>query len=211
MFSGRTDRLWIIGGVLAAAVLLIAGWFLLISPEKAEADRLQGEAETAQAQVATLRSRLADLERENADLPRYRSELDRARKALPATADSEKFLEQLQRAGEAAGVFLQGVNVGDPAKLEGSDVAMHHLSVAVTVTGGAAEAEEFLDQVQRVQPRAVLVESVTLGGGDDEGAEGTEGGGALSTVVNLKIFVAPPDGEKTAPAAAPPAADGDGS
>ncbi|MBG0821113.1 type 4a pilus biogenesis protein PilO [Planomonospora sp. ID91781] len=208
MFSGRTDRLWIIGGVLAAAVLLVAGWFLLISPEKAEADRLHGDAETAQAQVATLRSRLADLERENADLPRYRSELAEARKALPATADSEKFLEQLQQAGEAAGVFLQGVNVGEPAKLEGDDAVMHHLPVAVTVTGGAAETEEFLDQIQRVQPRAVLVESITLGGGNDED---TEGGGALSTVVNLQIFVAPPDGAKPAPAAASPTADGSGS
>ncbi|GGK57178.1 hypothetical protein Ppa06_15380 [Planomonospora parontospora subsp. parontospora] len=210
MFSGRTDRLWIIGGVLAAAVLLVAGWFLLISPEKAEADRLHGDAETAQTQVATLRSRLADLERENADLPRYRSELTEARKALPATADSEKFLEQLQQAGEAAGVFLQGVNVGDPAKLEGTDAVMHHLSVAVTVTGGAAETEEFLDQIQRVRPRAVLVESVTLGGADDEDTEGAEGG-ALNTVVNLQIFVAPPDGAKPAPAAAPPAAGGNGS
>ncbi|MFC4058206.1 type 4a pilus biogenesis protein PilO [Planomonospora corallina] len=195
MISGRKDRLWMIGGLLAAVLLLLSGWFVLISPEMDEADRLQADAETMQVQMATLRSKLADLRRENENLPRYRAELATARQALPTTADSEKFLRQLQQAGEATDAFVQGVNVGDPVQTEASGAQMHYLPVAVTVTGSAAEVEAFLDEIQHDQPRAVLVTSLTAqaedGGGD--GAEDS-GGGTLadgqSTVVNLKIFVA---------------------
>ncbi|GAA3125357.1 hypothetical protein GCM10010466_15300 [Planomonospora alba] len=190
MFAGRKDRLWIIGGLLAAALLLAAGWFLLVSPEMDGADRLRGEAETSEVQMATLRSKLADLRRENDDLPRYRAGLETARQALPTTADSERFLRQLQRAGEAAGAFVQGVNVGDPVQIEVSGTAMHSLPVAVTVTGGAAELEAFLEELQEEQPRAVLVTSLTAEAGDG----GTFADG-LSAVVNLKIFVAPQSGD----------------
>ncbi|GIH89967.1 type 4a pilus biogenesis protein PilO [Planobispora siamensis] len=186
MFAGRMDRIWALGGILVAAILLVVGWFFLISPQLAETDRLQGETETAHVRAATLQSRLSQLKRENADLPRYRAELEAARQALPTTAESEQFLRQLQTAGEATGVDVGTVAVGAPAVVEAAGVKMHSLPVALTATGGTVALDEFLDQLQQVQPRAALIDDVTV----QEGGEEADSKTGLN--VNLKIFVAPP-------------------
>ncbi|GAA3440880.1 type 4a pilus biogenesis protein PilO [Planomonospora venezuelensis] len=197
MFTGRIDRLWIIGGVLVAAVLLAVGWFFLIGPQHDETDRLRADAESTQVQAATLRSRLAELSRENTKLPLYRAELETAREALPMAAGTEEFLRELQKAGDAAGVAVDGVNIGGASPVTAAGAELHTLPVAVTATGSAAELDRFLDQVQRVQPRAALIGNLTYG----SSSEGESGSEDPSLTVNMKIFVAPPLDPPTAPAA----------
>ncbi|GII04163.1 hypothetical protein Pta02_61710 [Planobispora takensis] len=180
------DRIWALGGVLVAAILLVVSWFFLISPQLAETDRLQEETETAHVRAATLQTRLSQLRQENADLPRYRAELDEARQALPTAAESEQFLRQLQTAGETAGVGVGTITVGAPAVVEAAGVKMHSLPIALTATGGTPALDEFLDQLQQVQPRAALIRDVNV----QESGEGADA--ETSLTVNLKIFVAPP-------------------
>jgi len=41
---GRTDTLWVGGGVLCAAVLLAISWFFLVSPQHQQTGTLNAEA-----------------------------------------------------------------------------------------------------------------------------------------------------------------------
>ncbi|GIH75430.1 type 4a pilus biogenesis protein PilO [Planobispora longispora] len=188
MLTGRADRVWILGGIVAAAVLLAVGWFFFIGPQHDETDTMRAEAETAQVRAATLRSRLAELSRENADLPKYKAELETARQALPATAQSEDFLDQLRKAGEATSVSVDGINIGGATQVSAGNVQMYALPVAVTAAGDTAALDKFFDQIQRVQQRAVLIDDVTVSESGETSAE-------WSLVVNMKIFVASPTGK----------------
>ncbi|GGS74918.1 hypothetical protein GCM10010156_37160 [Planobispora rosea] len=191
MLTGRADRVWILGGILVAAVLLAVGWFFFISPQHEETDTMRAEAESTQVRAATLRSRLAELSQENVNLPKYRAELKAARQALPTTAQSEGFLDQLRQAGEAATVSVDGINIGGATEVTAGDVKMHALPVAVTATGSTAGLDTFFEQLQRVQPRAVLIDNVTIDGRGEE----SQTSEMWSLVVNMNIFVAAPTGK----------------
>ncbi|MBG0813118.1 hypothetical protein [Planomonospora sp. ID82291] len=186
MLSGRTDRLWMIGGVLAAAILLTTGWFALLSPQHAKTALLREEAESVQVQSMTLRSRLSELRAQNAELPRYRTELAAVRKALPTTVRSEEFLKQLQQVGDAADVSVTGIGIGAAADVNtgkanaagkaDKKTPLKALPVSVTVNGpDVPELEDFLRRLLQVQPRAVLVDSVVLSVTSETSGGGTIG------------------------------------
>jgi len=82
---GRVDRLWMVGGVLGAAVLLAVTWFLLVTPQHEERDNLMESVQVTQRQLGLLQQRIGKLQKDNEKLPEYQAELAKAQKALPAT------------------------------------------------------------------------------------------------------------------------------
>ena len=110
---GRVDRLWMVGGVLGAAVLLAVSWFFLISPEHAQRDSLNTEAASAEARLTQLQKRLGDLRKENDKLAEYKARLVKDRQALPTTPALSDLLRELQIAGDLTSVSVSGLNVGN--------------------------------------------------------------------------------------------------
>jgi Tfp pilus assembly protein PilO len=114
----------------AAAVLLyvVAAWFLLVSPKRAEAARLQDEVAAAEEQVAEARSSTG-----GSKAPTTRvSDLFRLAEAMPSSREQTSLLLQLDAVARQAGVTAGTVTIQDPTTLAGGTVAV---PVTVTVTG----------------------------------------------------------------------------
>ncbi len=195
MGARHADRLWMIGGVLGAALLIAVGWFLAINPKMAETDELRGQKETTETQLIVLRHRLSELQEESKKLPQYKATLKRNQAALPTDSGVPDFLRQLQDSGEVVDATVTGVTVGAPEQEGGT--GLYALPITVTVEGLPNDLGRFLDQLQRVQPRAVLVESANMiaGGENSSGKQQT-------MTLAIKAFVAPKAGQ-AAPAPTP--------
>jgi type IV pilus assembly protein PilO len=182
MHAGRT---WAATGVLAAVALLAVGWFLLIGPQQSQTRDLHDQMSAAHDQAASQQRRLAELRLQERDMPRYEAELVASRKALPAVPGTPAFVRQLQAAGDATGVLVSGVAVAEPVAEEG----VFTLPISLTAEGGDTQLEAFLDELQTVQPRAVLVDTVATGGATAESSD------RLIMTVTLNAFVAPTIGK----------------
>jgi Tfp pilus assembly protein PilO len=181
MHTRHADKLWMLGGVIAAAVVLLLGWFFFVGPQYAEAARLDDQAIQAQVRLAAQQRKLADLQKENQDLPQFKELLNRARQALPTAAGTADFLRELQVAGERASVSVTGLSVGARLDVPGTGGDIYALPVALTVAGESEALEGFLNELQLVQPRAMLIRNANIS---------VDKAGTTLTL-NVHVFVAP--------------------
>jgi Tfp pilus assembly protein PilO len=158
----------------AAAVLLyvVAAWFLLVSPKRAEAARLQDEVTAAEQQVAEARSSTG-----GSKAPTIRvSDLFRLAEAMPSSREQTSLLLQLDAVARQAGVTAGTVTIQDPTTLAGGTVAV---PVTVTVTGSYRQISRYLTLTRRlvglrgdrpnVVGRLLTVQSVDLAASKDHG------------------------------------------
>jgi Tfp pilus assembly protein PilO len=183
MTYGR-DRIWLLGGVVTMIVLIAGGWFLLISPKNAQTDDARSRTADGTAELILLKRQAAMLKAENAKLPAYTAQLATNRQALPATSGVPDFMRQLQDSGTAVGVEISGISVGGP-QLSKSVPTVYELPISLSAKGSAATLSEFLDRLQNIQPRAVLVVSVTLTSAPPAD---------VIASISLLAFVSPQDG-----------------
>jgi Tfp pilus assembly protein PilO len=195
MGTRHADRLWLYGGVAGAVLLLVVGWFLAIGPMHTEADGLRVQADDTETQIVSLRRRLAELQAQDAKLATYRAALKANQEALPAGTGVPDFLRQLQESGDSVRVDVTSMNIGQP-ETNTAVPTIFDLPITINADGKAGDLERFLDQMQLVQPRAVLIESVGISSGE-------VGEKALS--VSLRAFVTK-SGAKTGAASATPSA-----
>jgi Tfp pilus assembly protein PilO len=186
----------VICGVLAALVLLAGGWFLVIAPKYEERDGLRAQTATASGQRTALNRRIAELERQRDDLDQFQATLAEDRKALPETAELSEFLRQVQSAGSETAVAVSGLLVGSAAKIPNTTTEIFALPITMTAVGTAEGLGQFLDQIQRVRPRAVLVSGVNVV------AEGqsTSLTQASTLTLSVRVFVAPASAQASPPA-----------
>ena len=72
-------------------------------------------------------------------------------------------LRQVQNAGDLTGVTVSGVSVGSATDVEASGpLTVHLLPISLTASGAAAKINPFLDQLQKVQPRALLIGAMNV-------------------------------------------------
>ncbi|MGX6602043.1 type 4a pilus biogenesis protein PilO [Micromonosporaceae bacterium Da 78-11] len=183
----RQDRIWLLGGVVAMILLMAGGWFLLISPKNAETDGAQSRIEDANAQLIVLKRQAAMLKSETAKLPAYTAQKATLLKALPATSGVPDFLRQLQDSGTAVDVEIGGITVGGPAPTKAMP-SVYELPISLTASGGVTNISDFLNRLQAIQPRAVLLGSIGLTGAPPDD---------VTVSISLKAFVSPPAGKGT--------------
>jgi Tfp pilus assembly protein PilO len=198
----RPDRMWAFGGVFVAAALSLLAWTFLISPQRAETDELATSTDDTQVTVAAEQRRLDQLVKEYNDLAGYQAKLDTSRKALPTEAGLADFLRELQSAGDAAGVAVTTLNAGSMVGVKAGAAPLFSITVTVTAEGPVPKLEQFLHQLQQVQPRAALILNANLTPGKDE--ETVTNKAKLS--ISAQIFVAAPEAsDEATPAASAPA------
>jgi Tfp pilus assembly protein PilO len=191
---GRADRLWMVGGVLVAALLLAVSWFFLISPEHAQRDSLNNEAASTEARMTQLQKRLGDLRKENDKLAEYKALLAKDRRALPTMPALSDLLRELQTAGDLTGVSVSGLNVGNITPLTTSAGPVYTLALSLNVTGTIDKLNALLDQLQQVQPRALLINTASL----SRTSATTD---SASLALTLNAFVAPSAATPVSPSA----------
>lgn len=187
--TSSRERLWLPVAVVAAAVLGLAGWLLLVSPVRSDTAALTDQTATVTQQVDMLRTEISTLQAQQAQLPRYRADLQAAQAALPTSAALPDFLRSLQALGTATGTTVSGLNATEPtATTGGAPVAgvgaVYRIPITLTVKGDYAALTAFVAGLQQVQPRAVLVDSVTEAAADS----------GLTLTLSMTAFVAPTAG-----------------
>jgi Tfp pilus assembly protein PilO len=225
MPRSQAERLWLLGGAIAALLLVLIGYFLLISPQRSQTSSTDAQVSSAQLQNSTLQSRIDTLQRQNKDLATYQSALKQAQLALPATSGLPAFLRTLQTIGSATQTTVAALSVNPPISLTpttgataptpsssaptsasstGTSAAagpsIYALPITAQVIGSPAQLEAFLTQLQAVQPRAVLITDIS----QSSGATGSSPG-ATELQLTMQAFVAPDtaDGQPIAPTTTP--------
>jgi type IV pilus assembly protein PilO len=217
----QAERLWLIGGGLVAFLIILIGFFLVISPQRSQTSKVDSQVSAARQQNAALQQRIDTLRQQNANLARYQATLATAKLALPAATGMSDFLRSLQGLGSATGTHVTSLTVGQPvdasaalsvappagaAKASASPAApapaagtapaaasVYSMSITAQVSGSTVALNRFLQQLQEVQPRAVLITQIV----ETDSAAAAKGAGVAAATVgptlqlSMQAFVAP--------------------
>lgn len=109
----NNDRIWMLGSLVLSTVVLVAGWFLGISPVLQQAATADAERLSVENQNVVQRTTLATLTDRFASIDTLKSQLDDRRASLPDGADYAGFLAELNAVQTAAGVSITNFAVSD--------------------------------------------------------------------------------------------------
>jgi Type II secretion system (T2SS), protein M subtype b len=109
-----SPRVWRIGGIAAAVLVLVAAWFALVSPTLQKAEALNVEAASQQAASDQLRSRISLLKKQSEELPAQEAKLASIQQRLPSTAALPTLIRNLTTVAENADVIVASVTPGRP-------------------------------------------------------------------------------------------------
>ena len=195
----QKEKLWIVGGVIVGLIFVLVSYFMFISPQKSQTSSVRASIAAAQQRNDAAKARVTSLEQQNANIGRYQIELAQAELALPPTSGMPDFLRTLQALGAATQTTIASLTVSPPAPLTANAAAtsgksttstgtpsapVYGLSISMSVTGGTAQLGQFLTQLQTVQPRAVLISSVTQ-------TQAGTGKAGTTLAISMQAFVQP--------------------
>jgi Tfp pilus assembly protein PilO len=204
----QRERLWLVSGGLIAFVMLLIGYFFFISPQRSNTTDVNSRAATVRQQNAVLQARLDALREESKNLPKVKAQLATLQQALPSTSGISDFVRTLQSLGSATLTDVTALSVGQPVTVTLAAAAptvtaapttastatvptvatapgLYGLPITATVTGSPSALTKFIDQLQAVQPRAVLISDVSLT------SDATAGGNTFTLNLTMQAFVAP--------------------
>ena len=199
-----TTRKWVAGAVAASLLLVTGSWFLLISPQRAQAAQLREQTATQQSANAMIRLRTQQLRAQFASLPQRRAELAEIQQQFPASTEPSALLRQLAAVADDAGVSVESITPGPLQPLggaagttsgtaagagTGSTPDVQAIATTLVVNGGYAELTLFLQKLQGSMRRAFLVESLTLAPGQASTSAAATSDTRLTLTVTGKVFV----------------------
>lgn len=201
MASSKT-RLWVLGTAVLSVLIVVAAYFLLIGPKRAEAADLQQQTAETASSNAQLESRIEQLKAQFAELPQRQAELAVIKQAMPEDAALPTLVRELDTRSAASGVTLMSLTPGAPvavtppaapapaapaAETSGDDATgttpapaatpaptdlLVSIPVSMVVVGDFYEAELFLKDLQTQMPRAFLVTTLNVQTEKDAEASG---------------------------------------
>ena len=131
---------WVALTVVGCMAVLAAGWFLLISPKKAEAADLVAQTATQEATNDGLRTQLEVLKAQAKDLPKKQAELARVQAKIPDNPALPTLIRALTSAASASGVELVSVTPGAPVAVAAAVTATPPTPVPAAEGAAAAAA-----------------------------------------------------------------------
>ncbi len=190
-------RKWTLGAALIAVLVLVAGWFLLISPQRAEVADLQAQTEAQENTNSSLDTELAVLKQENKNLPEKQAELAALQTKVPQTAELPTYIREMQEVGRKSGVAFTSLTPTAPVTVGGVSSeggalmpeTLAALNVDMVVTGSFFEITKFMNDLETAS-RYTLVSGYVI---DSEGTETESGQGTadLTATVNARIYLVP--------------------
>lgn len=210
---------WIGGTALVCVLIVVAGWFLLITPQRAEAADLRDQTVSAAQVNSQMEQRIAQLKADFAELPKHEAELAAIRLAMPEDPQLAALTRDLQALSTSSGVTLMSIAPGgltavlspapvapaaapdpaaagsdasDPAAGTGVNPGLSELPVSVDVVGSFEAAEAFLDGLQTDIARRYLVDGLTVVAEKPSAAAAGKpavGNGDVTFTVTGRVFV----------------------
>lgn len=204
-------RKWTLGAVLIAVMILVAGWFLLISPTRAEVAELQTQTEAQLDQNSALQTQVSVLKEQNKDLPEKQAELAALRTKIPEAPELPTYIREMQDIGRQSGVSFTSLTPTTPVGVGGATSTtgallpeeLAAINVDMVVAGSYFEITKFMNELE-TSSRYTLVSGYSISeDGAEEGAS-TQGSPELLATVNARIYLVPTTPEVAdAPAPAP--------
>jgi len=212
---GNTASKWFIGAALASVLVLVAGWFLLVSPQRTAADELNAEADAKNSANAVTAQQIEDLKAQYKSLPALEQQLAAVRARIPNTPNMPSVIRNLSKNASSAGVKLAAFTPTEPQPLtqligeaetyELQDPGqVNAYAVTLNVTGRFANVRLFLSSLEQMQ-RSFLVTGVSIV--RDDSGDATEG--QLVAVINGRVFTANPGFPEKKAVAPAPGAEGE--
>jgi len=162
----RKSTLWAFATAAIALLVLVAGWFLVLGPQRAEAADLVTQRDFVAQQNQRLALSQAQLQAQLEELPAQKAQLATILASMPDDSQLPQLLRQLETSAENTRATLTSVVPGtavayDPTRAPG----VVSVPVVVTVTGSFYEVELYLKQLQADSTRYFLIDSVNLTAG----------------------------------------------
>ena len=161
----RTKKGMIVAGAAGLAVVLAAGWFLVVAPERKQADELAVKVTASEAELAQKRAELA---RPSAAVRVKADDLFRLSKALPGQVDSAGVLLDLDRVAKQNKLMFWSLTPVQAVPT--ADVLQQPFDVVLE--GRFTNVSKFLREIRKlvaikggrlaVQGRVYTVDQVTL-------------------------------------------------
>jgi len=174
-------RRGLILGVLAALLLTVGWWFLLISPRNAKIDEARQELQSARDEEALLRTRISNLEEIRDAEVEYLAALGNLETMIPDRPLLEEFIEQINALADSTGVLLRSMSPSIPASAP-DNPDLREISVNVQLEGQFFDVVGFLFGLTELD-RLVRVDGVAATSATDEAGETV-----LSVSLQLKLF-----------------------
>lgn len=193
-------RPWILGAAALSFLLAVAGWFLLISPERSKAADLRSQ-EAAQVQKnQQVQLDIAQLKAEFNSLPAKQAELAKIKQQLPNNPALPSLVRSLTTIANQSGAGLTSVAPGTPAAVvatgtgaAAAPAGLVSIPVTIVVDGTYAQNELFLQKLQNSVTRAFLVQHLSIAVLDtaslSNSTPATPSGNLLRSTINGQIFV----------------------
>jgi Tfp pilus assembly protein PilO len=108
---------WVAGGAGVLALVLVAGWFLAVSPQRSAMADTEESITQAQGSATTLSARVAQLKQQYASLPELQAELASLQVQLPGDPALPELVRALRSAAQSTGAELTGLTPGAPQAL----------------------------------------------------------------------------------------------
>jgi Tfp pilus assembly protein PilO len=181
----RSPKAFAAIGLVLVVLLLFAGYFLLVSPERSKASRLREQVATAQARYQTLQFEI----RSGRDRHLVQvADVFRLAKAMPAAVDMPDILLQLNSVASAAGVDFQSITPGAAVAGAGYET----IPIALVFQGNYRTLSEFLQRLRHLirvsrgnlypSGRLFNVNSIAF-------AQGTDKFPQLQATLNIETYV----------------------
>lgn len=216
MLKSNASR-WGAGAGLLCAVMVLATWFLLISPRRSEAADLRDQTANRAQLNDQLRLDIEKLRSQFADLPRQQAVLAAIKLEMPELRAQGDLVRRFDDLAESSGVKLssysQGAAVlatagGAPgatpvpgaAAATPSGTQVFQVPTTLSFSGDYFSAARFVKKLQTEMTRAFLISSLNIStdsGGDGSGGSAADGDVTIS--LSGTFFVLRTGGSMAAP------------
>jgi type IV pilus assembly protein PilO len=192
-------RKWAAGTAGLVLLMIVAGWFLLVAPKKADADTSRANAVAQQATNDGLKTKIAILAAQQADIPKQQATLATIRTAIPDNPALPGLIRTLTGVATTTGTLFGALtNTTPTAVLSASGAApvaagaagsatptgtLQVSTVGVTIWGSYATIDLFVKQLENSQ-RALLVSAISLKPNDNA----DKADYPLQAFITLKVY-----------------------
>lgn len=180
----KQTKQWLALTAGVSLVVLVAGWFFAVSPERSKISNLRSEKASTLQNNEKLATNLSVLRSEAKSLKAEYAQLQAAKIKIPTTADVPGILRQIPEAATAANVSLKSLAPSQPTPLS-ADPSVSSIGVALSITGKYFDTEQFLLNLESLD-RALVVTNLAFAPDGNGGSVGTSP--SISTSVTLDVF-----------------------
>jgi Tfp pilus assembly protein PilO len=192
------NRRTVILGALIAVGVVALWWMFVFSPKSSDLGDAKDAVSEAQRRGQTLAAQanqLRDLEKRS---PQLEAQLAKYAAAIPEQPNQSNFISGLNDIADASGITWQSVTMQEPTQTNPGEPPT--IQVQISLDGGFFQTLDYLNRLEDLD-RLVVVDSVTINGGEGSSGSGsgggsstptggltTKGSGDLTTALNARIF-----------------------